>query len=570
MKKKVLITAALPYINNVPHMGHIVGSHLPADIFYRYQKLIGNDAVFVGGADEYGTPAVVTAQELNTTPANLVDKLKGEHRKVYEKFGISYTNFSGTRNAEHKPIVQDFFKKLKENGFIEKQEIEMLYCEKCKRFLPDRFIVGTCPKCGYDRAYGDQCDKCYSVYSTSDLVHPRCATCDTLAVYKKSEHYFFKFDKAADKLNEWLESKKNVFRPYVYSEAKRWIKDGLQSRCITRDMAWGVPVEEEGFENKVFYVWFEAPIGYISITKELGDEFYNKYWKEEGAEIYNFLGKDNIPFHTVFFPAWLLSNGTYNLPYNVSGYNFLNFEGQKFSKSKKIGVFSNALLTSDVDVDSLRGYLTSILPENKDSDWKWEEFKNVTNSDILGKLGNFFNRTINLIYKNFPDGLEFSAEELTDLTEQDKIIYDAIINEPKNICELYDKIEIREAFKSVINLSTIGNVYLEQTAPWSLIKNGDRKGAAKVLYLCLNLARALAMLAFPVLPFKMKEVYSQLNFAEEIDTEGNLLSLGKINVEKNHKVNAPSPLFRRIDDEYLDSLKAEFSEPFDIKSAIEE
>ena len=570
MKKKVLITAALPYINNVPHMGHIVGSHLPADIFYRYQKLIGNDAVFVGGADEYGTPAVVTAQELNTTPANLVDKLKGEHRKVYEKFGISYTNFSGTRNAEHKPIVQDFFKKLKENGFIEKQEIEMLYCEKCKRFLPDRFIVGTCPKCGYDRAYGDQCDKCYSVYSTSDLVHPRCATCDTLAVYKKSEHYFFKFDKAADKLNEWLESKKNVFRPYVYSEAKRWIKDGLQSRCITRDMAWGVPVEEEGFENKVFYVWFEAPIGYISITKELGDEFYNKYWKEEGAEIYNFLGKDNIPFHTVFFPAWLLSNGTYNLPYNVSGYNFLNFEGQKFSKSKKIGVFSNALLTSDVDVDSLRGYLTSILPENKDSDWKWEEFKNVTNSDILGKLGNFFNRTINLIYKNFPDGLEFSSEELTDLTEQDKIIYDAIINEPKNICELYDKIEIREAFKSVINLSTIGNVYLEQTAPWSLIKNGDRKGAAKVLYLCLNLARALAMLAFPVLPFKMKEVYSQLNFAEEIDTEGNLLSLGKINVGKNHKVNAPSPLFRRIDDEYLDSLKAEFSEPFDIKSAIEE
>ncbi len=569
MGKKVLITAALPYINNVPHMGHIVGSHLPADIFYRYQKLIGNDATFVGGADEYGTPAVVTAQELGTTPAHLVDKLKVEHRKVYEKFGISYTNFSGTRNGEHKTIVKDFFNKLKENGFIEEQEIEMLYCEKCGRFLPDRFIVGTCPKCGYDKAYGDQCDKCCSVYSTSDLVHPRCSTCDTQAVYKKSKHFFFKFDKASEKLNEWLETKKNVFRPYVYAEAKRWIKDGLQSRCITRDMAWGVPVEEEGYENKVFYVWFEAPIGYISITKELGDEFYNKYWKEEGAEIYNFLGKDNIPFHTVFFPAWLLSNGTYNLPYNVSGYNFLNYEGQKFSKSKKIGVFSNALLTSDVDVDALRGYLTSILPENKDSDWKWEEFKNVTNSDILGKLGNFFNRTINLIYKNFPDGLDYGAEDLTDLTEEDNTIIEAIKTEPAKICALYDKIELREAFKQVINLSTVGNVYLEHTAPWSMIKNGDMKGAAKVLYLCLNLAKALALLAYPVLPFKMEEVYSQLNF-ENISAEGNLLTLGNIDVEKCHKVNAPAPLFRRIDDDYLNKLKEEFSEPFDMEKAIKD
>ena len=253
----------------------------------------------------------------------------------------------------------------------------------------------------------------------------------------------------------------------------------------------------------------------------------------------------------------------------MSGYNFLNFEGQKFSKSKKIGVFSNALLTSDVDVDALRGYLTSILPENKDSDWKWEEFKNVTNSDILGKLGNFFNRTINLIYKNFPDGLDFGAEDLTDLTEEDNTIINAIKTEPAKISALYEKIELREAFKQVINLSTVGNVYLEHTAPWSMIKNGDMKGAAKVLYLCLNLAKALALLAYPVLPFKMEEVYAQLNFSD-IAREGNLLTLGNIDIEKNHRVNAPAPLFRRIDDDYLNKLKEEFSEPFDMEKAIKE
>ncbi len=568
MKKKVLITAALPYINNVPHMGHIVGSHLPADIFYRYQKLIGNDVTFVGGADEYGTPAVVTAQQLGVTPEVLVDKLKVEHRKVYEKFGISYTNFSGTRNKEHKAIVKDFFNKLKENGYIEEQEVEMLYCEKCNRFLPDRFIMGTCPKCGYDKAYGDQCDKCCSVFSTSDLIHPKCATCGSDAVYKRSNHYFFKFDKASDKLNEWLDTKRSIFRPYVFSEAKRWIKDGLQSRCITRDMSWGVPVEEEGFENKVFYVWFEAPIGYISITKELGDQFFEKYWKDKDAEIYNFLGKDNIPFHTVFFPAWLLANGTYNLPYNVAGYNFLNYEGQKFSKSKKIGVFSNALLTSDVEVDSLRGYLASILPENKDSDWKWDEYKNSTNSDLVGKLGNFFNRTINMIYKNFPSGLDFGAEDLKDLNEEDNTIIAAIKEEPTKISSLFASIELREAFKQVIALSSVGNVYLEHSAPWSMIKNGDMESAKKVLYLCLNLCKALAVLADPFVPFKMAEAWSQLNFNGKVDDEGRLLNLGKIDVEKGHVVNAPAPLFRRIDDDYLNKLKEEFSEPYDLEKAV--
>lgn len=563
MKENILITAALPYINNVPHVGHVIGSHLPADIFARFCRLEGNNVTFVGGADEHGTPAVITAKEVGVSTKTLVDKLKQEHKKVYSKLNISYDNFSGTSIPVHKGITQEFFLKMKENGYIEEQEIEMYYCEECKMFLPDRFIRGTCPKCGYEDADGDQCEKCFSALSSTELIKPRCYTCGHTPVIKKSKHYFFSLDKISDKLDAWLDSKKEVFRPYVFAEAKRWIKDGLKPRCITRDMNWGIPVVGEGFEDKVFYVWFEAPIGYISITNELSTALYETLWHGENSKIYHFLGKDNIPFHTVFFPGMLLANGTYNMPYNVSGYNFLNYEGKKFSKSKRIGVFCTPLLTSDMEVDALRGYLTAILPENKDSDWKWDEFKNNTNSELIGKFGNFFNRTINLLYKNFPE-LDIDLNDV-ELNDEDKEVLNQLENGANEIINHYKEIELRDAYKSIMSLSICANTYLERTAPWKLIKEENFAEAKKVLYICLNIAKTLAVLASPILPEKMAEIWTeQLCFEGQVDNPENFELLGKVTVAKGHKIGAPKPIFRRIDDDYLEKLKEEFSVPYEL------
>lgn len=563
MKENILITAALPYINNVPHVGHVIGSHLPADIFARFCRLEGNNVTFVGGADEHGTPAVITAKEVGVSTKTLVDKLKEEHKKVYNKLNISYDNFSGTSIPVHKDITQDFFIKMKENGYIEEQEIEMYYCEECKMFLPDRFIRGTCPKCGYEDADGDQCEKCFSALSSTELIKPRCYTCGHTPVIKTSKHYFFALNKISDKLDAWLDSKKDVFRPYVFAEAKRWIKDGLKPRCITRDMNWGIPVVGEGFEDKVFYVWYEAPIGYISITNELSNERYETLWHNENSKIYHFLGKDNIPFHTVFFPGMLLANGTYNMPYNVAGYNFLNYEGKKFSKSKRIGVFCTPLLTSDMEVDALRGYLTAILPENKDSDWKWDEFKNNTNSELIGKFGNFFNRTINLLYKNFPE-LDIDINDL-DLNDEDKEVLKQLEEGSQEIIKHYKEIELRDAYKSIMNLSICANTYLEHTAPWKLIKEENFAAAKKVLYICLNIAKTLAVLASPILPEKMAEIWTeQLCFEGQVDKPENFELLGKVTVAKGHKIGAPKPIFRRIDDDYLEKLKEEFSVPYEL------
>ncbi len=564
MNENILITAALPYINNVPHIGNVIGSHFPADVYARFHRIYGNNVTFIGGADEHGTPAVINAMDLGITPRELVDKLKQIHKQIYDKLNISYDNFSGTSIPEHARITRDFFEKLKQNGYIEKAEMDMYYCPNCKMFLPDRFVRGTCPKCGYDDAYGDCCEKCDSSFNGSELINPHCNRCGATPEIKSSEHYYFNLTKVSPLLDEWIESKKDIFKPYVYSEAKRWIKEGLNPRCITRDMSWGIPVEENGDPNKVFYVWFEAPIGYISFTHQISEQLYNILWKDKNSKIYHFIGKDNIPFHSVFFPAMLLANGEYNLPYDVAGLNFLNYEGQKFSKSKKIGVFCTPLLDSDIEIDALRGYLMAIMPESKDSDWKWEEFKNNTNSELIGKFGNFFNRTINLLYKNFPT-LDIDYNDLKDLDELDKKVIDALENISASIVDNYLNIKFRDAYKGLMSLSIEANSYLEHKAPWTLIKNENFDEAKKVLYICLNICKTLAILGSPIMPAKMQEVWiEQLKFEGKVDEKGNIQKIGKLNVEKNHQVGSPKPLFRRIDDDYLAELTKHFSESLDI------
>ena len=583
MKKKVLITAALPYVNNLPHFGHIVGCHLPADIFYRFQKSIGNDAIFVGGADEHGTATLISAKEFNMAPEVFVKKVADIHREIYKKLGISYSLNSGTHTKEHDELTKQFFKTIYENGFIKEEESTMLYCENDNIALADRFVVGTCPYCGYDKAYGDQCDKCGSVYDTEKLIDAHCKFCGEKAVLKKTKHLFLKLDKIQDKLDAWIESCKNVWRPHVYGEAKRWIKEGLTPRAISRDIPWGITIPLEGYENKVFYVWFDAPIGYISITKELGgDELVKEYWQNKDVEIYNFIGKDNISFHSVFFPAMLIANGNYNLAHNVVGFNFMNYNGQKFSKSKKIGVFCDALLTSDIDIDTLRAYLVTVFPENKDSDFKWEGYKDVVNADLVGKFGNFFNRSINMMQKYFQGKLDYefseeiknnlkSSEKLLEngFNEEDVKMIEAILNYPNKIKELFEQTEFREAYREIMNFASVGNLYIEKSAPWALVKNGDIESCKKVLYLCLNLAKALCIVASPILPNRTCEVWSEQLGFQGLPTDDDMWKeASKIDISKNHEIKEPKPLYARVDDEMLEKRQEEFKQTINLKEYL--
>lgn len=567
--EKRLITAALPYINNIPHMGHIVGCHLPADIFYRFCKLKGYDVKFIGGSDEHGTPSVLASRELNLPTQDFVDKLHIIHKKIYEKFNIDYSLYSRTSKQEHHKKVQDFFKKLKENGYIQKKKSKMLFCTHDNFFLPDRYLVGTCPNCGYTEANNDQCEKCSSLINPGDLVNPKCKICGSTPIYKETEHYYIELDKLEDKLSEWIEDKKEIWRKNVYSEAQRWIKSGLAPIAITRDMTWGISVLSEDIEEKVFYVWFDATIGYISFTEELGEFELQKFWKNEDTKIYHFLGKDNIPFHTIFWPAMLLGNGEYNLPYNVVGSHFLNFEGQKFSKSKNIGVFCYPVLEAKINIDLFRAYLVTILPETKDSNFVWEDFRNCINGEFAGKIGNLFNRTLSMIQKNFAGQVDYKLSEF-ELTEDDGAFIEEIKNTINNIDELYEKIEFRKVFQEIIRLATLGNVYIEKNEPWKKIKNGDIKLAQKILYLLLNLCKNLAILLYPIIPEIANEFWQkQMNFSESIGKNENIWQeLGEFNISHNHCINQPYPIFQLIDENELEELKEQFSKSPDLNEIL--
>ncbi len=566
-KESILITAALPYINNVPHMGHIVGSHLPADIFYRYCKAKGFDAVFIGGSDEHGTPSVVAAKELRLNPQQLVNKLHEIHKQVYSKLNIRYTNYSRTSSLIHHHTVREFFEQIYARGLVHKGRMEMYYCGNDHMFLPDRFVIGGCPKCGYDFANADQCEKCTSVLSPKQLVDPHCKICGAIPIIKESEHLFLDLAKLVEKLDHWVELNKKTWRTHVYGEAKKWINEGLKSRSITRDMDWGVRIPLKGFENKVFYVWFDAPIGYMSFTKELGEDVFDKYWRNPESKIFHFLGKDNIPFHTIFWPAMLLAHGSLNLPFNVVGYNYLNFEGQKFSKSKGVGVFCYNLLNSDINIDILRSYLTTIIPETNDSNFNWDGFKTITNSELIGKFGNFFNRTLNLIWKNFNGKLNYG--ELTNLNDFDYSIIESLKRTPDLIGDLFFKTEFRNAYKAIMQFASEGNIYIDRTAPWNLIKLGKEDEAKKVLYLALNLCKALAIVSSPILPESMQEMWnSQLNFEGSLFRDNIWDEANKINILKEHKINEPKPIYLRIDDDQLKKYKEHFSKPHSLEELI--
>ena len=561
-KKRILVTAALPYINNIPHLGHIVGSHLPADIFTRYCRLKDYDVLFVGGSDENGTPAVLTAEKIGVDINDFLDRLHDEHKSIYDWFNISYDNFSRTSRKLHHETTKEFFKKAYKSGFIIKKSVKSFYCPDDERFLPDRYVEGTCAKCGYEDAHGDQCEKCGGLLETKELVRPKCTLCGSSPELRESEHLFLSLDELSKKLEKWLNTKKDLWRTQVLNWAHGWIKEGLEPRCITRSLEHGVKVPLEGFEDKVLYVWFDAVIGYISSTKEKLPNNWEQFWKDKNTKIFHFLGKDNIPFHTIFWPAMLIANREFNLPYNVVGLQYLNYEGDKFSKSKRKGVFCEGLANSDIDPDLVRAYLIFVIPETNDTEFRWEDFKRRVNSDIIGNYSNFINRSLSFIYNKLEG--KISKPQEADLSNLDKEFIEAIKIRKKKIEKYFEAVELRKAFNEILALSTDGNKYFEDAAPWVSVKK-DKERANNSLYLCANLCSALAVLAYPYLPTTSSNIWEQLNLKGEVGTPGNWDSTSDFSLPKNHKINKPYILFNKITSECLEALRENSSKTKELK-----
>ncbi|MFQ6136321.1 MAG: methionine--tRNA ligase [Candidatus Hydrothermarchaeales archaeon] len=570
IKEKVLVTCALPYVNNVPHIGNIAGSHLPSDIFARLCRLAGYETLFIGGSDEHGTPSEVTAEKLGVSPKELCDRYYVIHKQIYDWLDISYDNFSRTSLELHHKMTMDFFTKIYENGFISEGVLRLPYCKKCKRFLPDRYVEGTCPRCGYEEARGDQCEDCSTLLNPDELIEPRCIVCGSKPEIREVKHLFLNLDVLEPKLEEWIESNKGIWSGQVVKMALGWIDEGLKPRCITRDIKWGVKVPVKGYEDKVFYVWFDAPIGYISSTKEWASkigkpEYWREFWQNPETKIIHFIGKDNIPFHTIFWPGILLARGEYNLPYRVAGLQYLNFEGGKISKSRGWGVFCENLPNAGLSSDVWRFYLTLLIPETNDTEWKWREFQERVNNELVANLGNFIYRTLSFIQNNF--GGEVPEPELT---ATDKEVLEVGKRYGREVRDLIWEVHLRDALRKVLELSDRGNKYFQASEPWEAIKE-KRKRAATTLYVCANLCYDLAILMSPFLPKSADKICGQLGVKL-----GTLRDVGKAEIKPGTKIIKPEPLFPKLDDETIENLRevtgkvTEYEEMFRPKISYEE
>ena len=555
-KEKRLITAALPYVNNVPHLGNIVGSHLPADIFARYSRLKGFDTLFIGGTDEHGTPIEIAAEKNNLLPKELCDYFYKIQKEIYDWFGFSYDNFSRTSKEIHHQTTKDFFQKVYKAGWIIEKTTTLPYCVPCKRFLPDRYIEGTCPFCGYDRARGDQCEKCGRLLNTEELKNAYCVICKGKDIgFKEVKNLFLDLRKASDPLKKWISS--NVhWRKHVTGEALGWIKEGLKPRSITRDLKWGISVPLKGYEDKVFYVWFDAPIGYISSTKEKLPNSWEQYWKSDQVKIYHFVGKDNIPFHTIFWPASLIAHQEFSLPYNVVGLQYLNYEGGKFSKSKNWGVFCENIPKLELNPDYWRFYLSFLIPETGDTNFEWQEFKSKINGELIGNFGNFIHRSLSFISQHF-DGV-INAFDIEKLSGSDQGFVASIKKHVVETDKLIDRAELRQGLRKILSISSEGNKYFDRKAPWKLIKE-NKEEAEKTLYLCFSLCRTLAILIAPYLPDTSKEIWKQLGLDENAFNKGIWDSAGEVVIKNQCRIQKPKILFNKLEDPVIERLKAETS-----------
>ncbi len=543
MSKRKLVTSALPYANGPIHLGHLAGAYLPADLYTRFQRLKGEDIIHICGSDEHGVPITIAAEKEGVTPQEIVDRYHERNKAVFEKFGIDFDYYGRTSSETHKKTSQDFFLKLYEQGVFKKKSQEQFYDEDANMFLPDRYVKGTCPKCGHPEAYGDQCEKCGSSLSPTDLIDPVSALTGNKPVVKSTEHWFIPLGDFQDRLQEWIDSRKN-WKPNVVGQCKSWLDGGLSDRAVTRDLTWGVPVPLPEGEGKVLYVWFDAPIGYISATKEWADEkgepeLWKTYWQDEETSLVHFIGKDNIVFHCIMFPAMLMQHGEYVLPENVPANEFLNLEGRKLSTSKGWAVWLEEYLNY-FEADLLRYALGTTLPEAKDSDFSWKDFQSRINGELADILGNFVFRTLSFTERFF-DG---SVPELSNPTELDLSTLKEIEAQKAKIEEAYNSFKFREAIAETMNLARIGNRYFTETEPWKTRKENP-EACGNTLNVCVQISAALSVLFHPVLPAKMAQLRDQLGVPHTLkwdDVTANLIPAEQV-------IKQGEILFEKIEDE---------------------
>jgi methionyl-tRNA synthetase len=559
--KRYTITAALPYTNGPIHIGHLAGVYVPADIYARYLRLTGNDVAFISGSDEHGAAIPIRAKKEGISPQDIIDKYHGIIKKSFEDFGISFDNYSRTSAEIHHETASDFFKKLYADGEFIEEVTEQLYDAEANQFLADRFVTGTCPKCGHEEAYGDQCENCGSALSGTELINPKSTITGNVPTLKQTKHWFLPLDKYSDFLNEWIvEGHKKDWKPNVLGQVKSWIDDGLRPRAVTRDLDWGIPVPIEGAEGKVLYVWFDAPVGYISATKEWAareGKDWELYWKDKDTKLVHFIGKDNIVFHCIIFPSMLKAHGDYILPDNVPANEFLNLEGNKLSTSKNWAVWLHEYLEDfPGKEDVLRYTLTANAPESKDNDFTWKDFQARNNNELVNILGNFINRVVVLTHKYY-DGI---VPEPNDYNEIDEAAIAQLKAFPAVISSSIERYRFREASQELMNLARLGNKYLADEEPWKVIKQ-DEERVKTVMYIALQIAAALATLSEPFLPFTSAKLKGILNIStSELETSWNEVAKKNVLLAANHQINAAELLFAKIDDKeiqaQLDKLEA--------------
>ena len=536
--KRNLITTALPYANGPVHIGHLAGVYVPADIYVRYLRKKGEDVAFIGGSDEHGVPITIKAQKEGVTPQDIVDRYHKIIKDSFEELGISFDIYSRTSSKTHHELSSAFFKKLYDEGkFIEKTSMQF-YDEKAGQFLADRYIVGKCPHCGNERAYGDQCEACGTSLNATDLIDPVSAITGNKPELKETKHWYLPLDQYEGWLKEWILEEHKEWKPNVYGQCKSWLDNGLQPRAVTRDLDWGVPVPIEGAEGKVLYVWFDAPIGYISATKDLTPE-WEKYWKDPETRMIHFIGKDNIVFHCIIFPAMLKADGSYILPDNVPANEFLNLEGDKISTSRNWAVWLHEYLVEfPGKQDVLRYVLTANAPETKNNDFTWKDFQTRNNSELVAIYGNFINRTLVLTQKYFAN----RVPERGELTDYDKEVLAEIPQIVERVEKSLETFHFRDALKEAINLARLGNKYLADTEPWKVIKT-DEGRVKTILNICLQISANLSTLMEPFMPFSSQKLREFMNI-DVIDWG----KMGDGGIPAGHELGEAGLLFEKIED----------------------
>ena len=554
-KKRFTITSALLYANGPIHLGHLAGAYLPADIFARYQKQKGHDVAFICGSDEHGAAITLQAKKNNISPKEIVDKYHDLNKKSFEDFGINFSIYDRTSSEEHHQTAQDIFKELEQKNSFTKKTTQQFYDAKNQQFLADRYIVGTCPKCGHNEAYGDQCEKCGSALSPEELINPKSSISGEIPELRETTHWYLPMQKHEDWLKEWINkgtfnNNKNhdpkSWRSQVIGQCNSWIESGLKERSMTRDLDWGVKVPVENSDGKVLYVWLDAPIGYITATKKLAEKKgvdWKKYWMNNESELIHFIGKDNIVFHCIIFPIILKELGGYNLPTNVPANEFLNLEGNKLSTSRNWAIWLHEYLNDfENQQDTLRYVLCATAPESKDTDFTWKDFQARNNNELVAIFGNFINRVIVLTNKYW----EGVVPKRNDLLDIDNNTLKEMLDYPKKIGDSVEKYRLREGLQELMNLARLGNKYLAETEPWKL-KKTDEKRTETIINIAIQISATLSFLCEPFLPHTSKKLKNLLNL-----DSGNWDTINHELIKENHKIKAHEHLFRKIEDQEID------------------